>query len=375
MAGKITRDTLESYLLCKTKAHLKLAGHCGDSSDYERLLIATRQEVREKAIAKILERHLDTVRDIALSAKALRSGPAVVLDAVLDDNALALAFDGLKKVDGPSKLGEFHYVPILFHEGHTVGKDQRLLLEVYGVLLSQIQGRLPSNAVVWHGRECRSTKIKLNADMRRAERLIREVKELASADSPPRLILNNHCQICEFRQRCHDEAILEDNISLLRGVGEKEISRFARRGIFTVSQLAHTFRPRRKGKRQVERTHKRFHALQALAVRDKRVYVLGTPDCPPASVKIYVDAEGDPDEGYVYLIGMIVVQGDSEQRYSFWADSREQESHIFEQFLAQAAKYSDFRMFCYGGYERAFIKRMRERGNQKQSRTGCSRSK
>ena len=26
-------------------------------------------------------------------------------------------FDGLKRVDGPSKLGDFHYVPVLFHEG------------------------------------------------------------------------------------------------------------------------------------------------------------------------------------------------------------------------------------------------------------------
>jgi hypothetical protein len=44
MAMKITRDVLESYLHCKTKAHLKLAGHQGSMSDYEGMLVASRQE-------------------------------------------------------------------------------------------------------------------------------------------------------------------------------------------------------------------------------------------------------------------------------------------------------------------------------------------
>ena len=54
MATKITRDILESYLNCKTKAHLKLAGHQGSMSDYEGLLVASRQEVRQKALGKLL---------------------------------------------------------------------------------------------------------------------------------------------------------------------------------------------------------------------------------------------------------------------------------------------------------------------------------
>jgi hypothetical protein len=46
MATKITRKVLVSYLNCKTKAHLKLAGQQVSKSDYEALLASTRQEVR-----------------------------------------------------------------------------------------------------------------------------------------------------------------------------------------------------------------------------------------------------------------------------------------------------------------------------------------
>ena len=146
MSIKITREVLESYLHCKTKAHLKLAGQQGIVSDYQELLLARRREVRQQAIAMILAKHpeAEVARDIPLTATTLRAGPLFVLDAILEADMLALGFDGLKRVDGASKLGDFHYVPMLFYEGRKVGKEQRLLLELYGLLLSQIQGRLPA---------------------------------------------------------------------------------------------------------------------------------------------------------------------------------------------------------------------------------------
>ena len=288
-----------------------------------------------------------------------------MLNATLEDDLLSLSFDGLKRVDGPSKLGDFQYVPMLFHEGQKIGKEQRLLLEIYGLLLSRVQGQIPSSGIIWHGKECRTTKVRLNGDLRKTERLLREVKEMVNAQSPPKLMLNDHCQVCEFRQRCHDQAVQEDDISLLRGMGEKEIKSYARKGIFSVTQLAHTFRPRRKGKKQVQTTQKRHHALQALAIRDKKIYIFGTPELKASPVRIYLDMEGDPDERYVYLIGMIVAQGDSETTHSFWADDKEQEYRIFEEFLAEVGKFENFQVFCYGGYERAFLMRMRKQAKRK----------
>ena len=145
MATKITREILEAYLNCKTKAHLKLAGQQGNVSDYETLLISNRQEVRQQAIGKILARtpEGELARDIPLTAATLRAGSSFILNATLEDDLLSLNFDGLKRVDGSSKLGDFHYVPMLFHEARKVGKEQRLLLELYGLILSRLQGQMP----------------------------------------------------------------------------------------------------------------------------------------------------------------------------------------------------------------------------------------
>jgi predicted RecB family nuclease len=220
MNARITREVLESYLYCKTKAHLKLAGQQGNVSDYEALLSENRRKVRQTAISTMLSKHpeAEVVRDILLTAAALRAGTSFLLDATLDDDLLSLRFDGLKKVDGPSKLGDFHYVPMLFHEGGKIGKEQKLLLEVYGLLLSLIQGNLPAYGLVWQGPECKGTRIRLGTDVRKTDRLLQEIKGMAGAGLTPRLILNSHCQICEFRERCHDLAIEKDDLSLLRGL-------------------------------------------------------------------------------------------------------------------------------------------------------------
>jgi hypothetical protein len=157
----------------------------------------------------------------------------------------------------------------------------------------------------------------------------------------------------------------QDNLSLLRGLKEKELKRYGRKGLFTLTQLAHTFRPRRKGRRSNRRTTHRYHALQALAIRDKRVFVLGAPEVPNGTVRIYLDVESNPEEGFVYLVGMIVCDSRGEARYSFWADSKDQEREIFNQMLAVVARYEDAVVFCYGGYERSFVKRMRRQADRK----------
>jgi predicted RecB family nuclease len=335
MGGKITREVLESYLHCKTKAHLKLAGQQGIVSDYEALLLAKRQEVRRQAIAKLLAKHpeAEVARGIPLTVAALQSGPPFVLDATLEDDLLCLGFDGLKRVDGASKLGEFYYVPMLFHEGQKVGNEQRLLLELYALLLSQVQGRLPAYSVVWHGRECKATKIRLNPDMRKTECLLREMKELVSAETPSRLILNDHCRVCEFRRPCQATAVEKDDLSLLHGLSPKDIARLNRSGIFTVTQYSHTFRPRKARKTQQGGACKHHYSLQALAIRDGTIYVAEKPVLPSTDVRIYLDVEGLPDADLYYLIGMVMSEGDSKREFSFWADRRQDEGQIWQEFL------------------------------------------
>jgi predicted RecB family nuclease len=363
MPTKITRDALESYLNCKTKAHLKLAGQQGSMSDYESLLIATRREIRKKAIAKILTRHPEheVRRGIALTTASLRAGSSFVLDTLFEDDLLALVFDGLKRIDEPSNLGNFHYTPMLFYEGRKIGKEQKLLLEVHSLLLAGIQGRSPAYGVIWHGRECRATRVRLSRDLRKAERFLREVQEMAGEDSPPKLILNDHCQICEFRQVCHEQAIKEDNLSLLRGMSEKEIKAYGQKGIFTVNQLSYTFRYRKPRKRAKHHEHPHYHSLQARSIRTGIVHVHGVPSIPRAEIRAYLDIEGIPDRDYYYLIGVIIESGDSISHHHFWADDEAGQATVFIQFVEWLDSIPTCVVYHFGNYEAQALRKMQRR--------------
>jgi predicted RecB family nuclease len=361
MATKITRDILESHLHCKLKGHLKLIGQQGSKCDYETLLTERRAEVRLAAIDKILARHAgeEIPRNIPLTTSALNEGAPFILNPILEDDLFSLSFDGLKKVDGPSKLGDFHYIPILFSEGEKVRKEQRLLLELYGLLLARLQGQMPTHGIIWQGPDGKTSKVRLNADLRKTERLLRDMKEIYGAESPPKLILNDHCQICEFRQRCHEQALKEDNISLMRGMSEAEVEKQRSRGISTVTQLSHTYRPGRRGKRRTGKARKHDHALQALALRDKKVYVLDSPTIPKSNVALYLDVEGIPDQDFYYLIGLLVVRDGHSEMFSFWANDERQQKSMWESCVNEITKHEEFTLYHYGSYETRFLDRMR----------------
>jgi hypothetical protein len=195
---------------------------------------------------------------------------------------------------------------------------------------------------------------------RQAERVVDEIKRLQEGGELPRLTLNGHCQVCEFRQRCRRQAEEADDISLLGGVGEKELSRYHRKGLFTLTQLSCTFRSRKRGKRVKRRNYNHYAALQALAIREKKVHVYGTPDLPCKKIHVFLDAEGSEDSSFAYLLGVLFVEGDLQNMHSLWVDGPDQEVQAFDAFLDLLDGREDFVLFHYGSYERKLLRRMRK---------------
>ncbi len=248
--------------------------------------------------------------------------------------------------------------PILFHEGEQICEEQRLLLNLYGLLLSRLQGRSPDTGIAWHGKKSNATRVRLNMDKREIERLARDLKSMVSVESLPRLMLNDHCRVCEFQKRCHEQAVQEDNISLLRALGEKEITKYAKKGIFTVTQLAYTFRPRRRKRRRRTTTVLRNHSLHAMAIREKTTYVNGTVELSTCPVQIFLDVEGLPDSNLYYLIGVSICGGITDTHVTFWADSEAEEATAWKGFLNLIGAHETFTLFHYGSYESRFISSM-----------------
>jgi predicted RecB family nuclease len=359
MATKITTDILESYLQCRYKSHLKLVGEQGTPSDYGQLLQGARARVRLMATDKLLSQYgaREILRSLTVTPAVLKRGVPLVLDATVEDEGLAVRFDALQRAPGPSRRGDFHYFPVLFHDADRCSQVQRSLLELHGLILGALQGREPGYGVLMHGLSCEVSRITLRPRDGQARRVLQELRDL-QAGTPPRRILNSHCPLCEFRQRCHAEAMAQDDLSLLRGMSAKEITKYYQRGIFTVTQLSCTFRPRKRRQPLPAKPPLHQAPLQALASRDKKIYVYGTPHLPVCTTRIYVDLEGDPERRFIYLLGMVVQAGEREERYSFWADTPAEECRLYQQFLEVIGRYQDGWLYAYGSYEAAFLRRM-----------------
>src|SRR5205085_5159042 len=159
-------------------------------------------------------------------------------------------------------------IPIRFVPNEKITKDDKLLLAFDALISSNRFDKVPLYGRIIHGNEQTCLRIKLAPLVEEAKSIIKRITDQQASPTPPALTLNKHCIECEFRARCHQIAVEEDELSLLSGMTEKERSKQHNKGIFSITQLAYTFRPRRKPKRLMSKPEKYSHALKALAIRE-----------------------------------------------------------------------------------------------------------
>ena len=142
MTTNITVDILESFLQCRYKSHLQLGGAQGMPSDYEQFLREKSARVRRTATDKLLTRYggHELLRSLTVTPAVLKRGVPLILEATLEDGGLAICCDALQRVPGPSALGDFYYLPVLFHETERPSHIQRSLLALCGLLLGVCSG-------------------------------------------------------------------------------------------------------------------------------------------------------------------------------------------------------------------------------------------
>jgi predicted RecB family nuclease len=189
-------------------------------------------------------------------------------------------------------------IPIRFINTNKVHKHDKLSLAFDALALSQMLGREIGVGNIICGNNHARLTVNPGALASEVNAVTEKIDTLLSSDSPPELILNRHCQECEFKHQCRQKALDIDELSLLSGITETERNSHRSKGIFTVKQLSYTFRSRSPRKRAKNPAMPHYFALQALAIRENTVYIHdihGTPSFPKSETQIYLDIEGLPD--------------------------------------------------------------------------------
>jgi predicted RecB family nuclease len=364
MQDPITPEIVEAYAQCPRKAFLLLRG--GQEAvphEYERIIdeqeAANREGYRARQAAEAGGVPAHGPDDLA--------GQKILFDVPFAVDGLQARCDALRRVRADSASGGFAYEPVKVVGTGRVGRAQAVGLAYLGHVLGLVQRQLPAagTLVLAGGRSCR---VKLAARYKEVRSIIAALTAWAEEPTPkpPPVVLNRHCPCCPFRAGCRRQAEEEDSLTLLDRMTPKLLRQYQAKGIFTVHQLSHTFRPRRsrkKGRRTV------WHSLelQALALRTGKTYVEHLPDLARRPVELFVDVEGVPERNAFYLIGLLACAGDDVQYHAFWADGPGDEARMWEGFLARVTSFPDAPIYHYGSYERkAFRTLARRHGRGKE---------
>ena len=357
----ITPYLYEAYLKCPTKCFLRALGEMPTGNAYADWVRSQNASYRSEGSQRLMQGATrdECVTDPRAAGNVKSAKWRLALDFTSRADNLESTIHAVERVPSRGRGETAQFIPIRFIFTNKLTMDDRLLLAFDAVVLSEALGREVGLGKIIHGDASTTLEVKTGAMASEVRKLTGKVGALLSSNSPPDLVLNRHCAECEFQTRCRQKAIETDDLSLLSGMTENERASHRSKGIFTVTQLSYTFRPRKTPKRAKNPAKPRYTALQALAIRENTVYVHGHPELPDSKVRVYLDIEGLPESEFCYLIGALVVAGETETFHSFWADQKSDEPTIFAQFVETIRNLHEPQILHYGRYERVALLRMK----------------
>jgi predicted RecB family nuclease len=359
----ITSRLIEAYVKCPTKCFLQARAETGVGNAYADWVNARNASYQREEIGRLREGvAIDQCFIGPLDRNELKSGKwYLATERTVRAQDLECTLHALERVPSDTAGKPAQFIPTRFISTNKLGKHDKLLLAFDALVLSEALGRKVDLGKIIHGDDRVALKVKtdpLDSDLRK---ITAKIATLLSGQAPPDLVLNRHCAECEFQKQCRQKAVDEDDLSLLAGISEDERNRHHSKGIFTVKQLSYTFRPRRTPKRAKKSAKPRYHALQALAIRENTIYIHGSIMLPDSKAQVYLDIEGIPDNDSYYLVGALIVSEGQETFQWFWADQKSEEPEGFCRFAEAVCQLDDFRVLHFGDYEIVALRRMKAR--------------
>jgi len=190
---------------------------------------------------------------------------------------------------------------------------------------------------------------------KQAQQLLTDTITILNKDQPPPFYRILHCSECQFKNSCYKKLKERDCISLLPGMTPKAMGKYHSRGITTITQLSHLFKPRRRRAPQASGSY--LWELKALAIREQKTFVIQPPVFNYGTAAIYLDFEGTSDENHIYLLGGLIIQeGKPEENFSYWSGQKEHEEDNFKKLFNLFLQYPDAVIYHYGSYETKALK-------------------
>src|SRR5215510_10858875 len=356
----VSSPIFEAFLERPTKCWLRSRAEPATGNAYGEWARAHRDGYYDDGLKRLLV--MVPERDRSLVASITKDATwRLATDVRLRTNRFESRLQAVERMLPKERNKPIQFIPYRFEFHNKVAKSDKLSLAFDALVLSEVLQLDVSLGKIMHGDNHALLKVKLPSLTNEVQKQIKDIAALLARNSPPELVLNRHCVQCEFQARCRKQATEKDELSLLSGMTEKQRNKLHRKGIFTVTQLSYTFRPRRRRRESRGQKEKFHHSLRALAIREKKIHAVDLPTDILDGTLVYLDVEGLPDRNFYYLIGVRIGTSDGVTQHAFWANDEDEEKRVWNDFLCVLLSIPDPRLVHYGSYETVFLKQMRDR--------------
>lgn len=312
---------------------------------------------------------------------AMGDGANIIVQAALRSCGFVGRADILRRVEKPSKLGDWSYEIIDTKLSRETKGGSILQLCLYADLLSEVQGFAPEHIYIvapWSDFEPQVFRFNDYAAYYRKVKsgALNAVKPGGLSETYPDP--KSHCDICRWRSDCDTRRRNDDHLCLVANISKNQISELKRNGVSTVKDLSQLpevipFVPQKGSIVTYEKS--RAQALIQVEAREtgelkyelkKVVPGIGLAALPePSEGDVFFDIEGDPfvgEHGLEYLLGYAFFEDGKLKYKSLWGFDRSEEKSIFEQFIddicAIREKQPDMHIYHFAPYEPAALKRL-----------------
>src|SRR5882724_598930 len=393
----LSATAIANFLTCQHLTALDRAGAAGDlKKDFFpdpglELLIRLGLEHERAYLKGLREEGLGIVEisteasradAVAATIAALHAGVDVVYQPVFVDGDSYGRADFVKRVDKPSKLGNWSYEVIEAKLARSTKVRAVIQLCHYSLLLSKIQGADPDWMHVVLGGGAVPEKFLTSHYLAYFRKIKREYEEASACSKSTYPEPNEHCRVCDWYGRCDRQWRDDDSLTLVANISRNQRKALGERKISTLTALAELTLPvtpkiERIGKQALLNIHEQARVQLEGRNSKQPIYEFLEPIEPerglaklpvPSAADIFLDFESAPfafGDGLEYLFGVITVPGEPSVEPIYeatWALNRAEEKKAFEKFMTWVmerwASTPEMHIYHYAPYEQTAIKRL-----------------
>jgi len=375
----INAELLLQYVRCQRRPYLDIHGDYSQRDAPNELLLKLQQDKQAH--------HHSVVKDLdyekpeypsqnweagAIATKKLmQQGVDFICEGVLLANhsqnyTLISRPDLLVKQPGKSNLGNWLYIPADIQLGKRPKQEYKIVTAFHAQILAMIQEITLDVAWLILRQKDVAHIVDLDTWVPQMQHILVEYIQVVEKVNPPEVFISRQkCSLCTWHSYCYAIAQSRQHLSLLPGVTPLRYSQLQTLLITTREALADTIPGKLEHLVGFDANAASKLVVQAKSALIKRPLILPNSQeranpTITAPIELYFDIEAQPELNLNYLLGVLVVdtEANTEQFYSFLAETPHQEQQVWHNFLDLVIQYPQAPIYHFCVFEVDTVKHL-----------------